>query len=55
MNNDCELKICDFGSSRTFLPELKLLSSRFTDYVTTRWYRAPELLLCWKKYGVEGN
>lgn len=53
VNNDCELKICDFGSSRTFLPELKLISSRYTDYITTRWYRAPELLLSWKKYGVE--
>lgn len=21
-----------------------------TDYVTTRWYRAPELILSWKKY-----
>ena len=22
-----------------------------TDYVATRWYRAPELLLGWKEYG----
>lgn len=21
-----------------------------TDYITTRWYRAPEVLLSWKKY-----
>ncbi len=21
-----------------------------TEYITTRWYRAPELILSWKKY-----
>ena len=33
------LKLCDFGFART------VGSSRLTDYVATRWYRAPELLL----------
>jgi hypothetical protein len=25
-----------------------------TDYVATRWYRAPELLLSWKEYNEAG-
>jgi len=25
-----------------------------TDYVATRWYRAPELLLSWKDYTATG-
>jgi cyclin-dependent kinase-like len=37
-----ELRICDFGFAR-------MLSNKnaggLTDYVATRWYRAPELLL----------
>ncbi|KEG05540.1 putative mitogen-activated protein kinase 3 [Trypanosoma grayi] len=37
----CELKIIDFGLSRTVtVPYYEL-----TDYVITRWYRPPELLL----------
>ncbi|KAG8343755.1 Protein kinase domain [Trypanosoma vivax] len=37
----CELKIIDFGLSRSIaMPQLEL-----TDYVITRWYRPPELLL----------
>jgi mitogen-activated protein kinase 1/3 len=37
----CELRICDLGLSR----ELANLDSDLTDYVVTRWYRPPELLL----------
>lgn len=37
-NSECELKICDFGLARARGP-------RMTDYVVTRWYRPPELLL----------
>ena len=37
------LKICDFGLSREYNPN-DCLQER-TDYVVTRWYRAPELLL----------
>lgn len=38
LNDKCELKICDFGLARQIGPDL-------TEYVVTRWYRAPELLL----------
>ncbi|WRT70234.1 uncharacterized protein IL334_007229 [Kwoniella shivajii] len=54
VNSDCELKICDFGLARGFKPftgeddqngELKL-----TEYVATRWYRAPEIMLSNRRY-----
>eukprot|EP00755_Sulcionema_specki_P028971 Sspe_Gene.91084::Locus_62554_Transcript_1_1_Confidence_1.000_Length_1583::g.91084::m.91084 len=38
---DCDLKIGDLGLAR----EVPEDSSRMTDYVTVRWYRAPEVLL----------
>lgn len=45
---DCELKICDFGLSRTTAKEE---SEFMTEYVVSRWYRAPELLLGSYNYG----
>lgn len=41
VNADCELKICDFGLART----TNCTGEYMTEYVVTRWYRAPELLL----------
>ncbi|XP_017219085.1 mitogen-activated protein kinase 9 isoform X1 [Daucus carota subsp. sativus] len=41
-NADCKLKICDFGLARASFDDAP--SAIFwTDYVATRWYRAPEL------------
>ncbi|WVZ56549.1 hypothetical protein U9M48_007059 [Paspalum notatum var. saurae] len=40
LNANCDLKICDFGLAR---PSSE--SDMMTEYVVTRWYRAPELLL----------
>ncbi|KAK6122344.1 hypothetical protein DH2020_043964 [Rehmannia glutinosa] len=41
-NADCKLKICDFGLARPSFGDAP--SAVFwTDYVATRWYRAPEL------------
>ncbi|XP_057953851.1 mitogen-activated protein kinase 3 [Malania oleifera] len=40
VNANCDLKICDFGLAR---PTSE--SDFMTEYVVTRWYRAPELLL----------
>lgn len=42
------LKICDFGFARTIIKSEK---AKFTDYVSTRWYRAPELLVGDTNYG----
>ncbi|OMJ87558.1 hypothetical protein SteCoe_10737 [Stentor coeruleus] len=50
VNSNCDLKICDFGLARPSVPELRVKSSQMTDYVATRWYRAPEVLLTFKKY-----
>lgn len=43
VNEDCELKILDFGLARHADPEM-------TGYVVTRWYRAPEVILNWMHY-----
>ncbi|RWV98141.1 hypothetical protein GW17_00039033 [Ensete ventricosum] len=40
LNANCDLKICDFGLAR---PTSE--NDIMTEYVVTRWYRAPELLL----------
>jgi hypothetical protein len=37
------------------MPGLKIKAGVLTDYVATRWYRAPELLLSWKEYNEKGN
>ncbi|KAK4786205.1 hypothetical protein SAY86_002894 [Trapa natans] len=41
-NSDCKLKICDFGLARPQYNE-GATPIFWTDYVATRWYRAPEL------------
>ncbi|PWA24872.1 hypothetical protein CCH79_00010086 [Gambusia affinis] len=43
VNQDCELKILDFGLARQADTEM-------TGYVVTRWYRAPEVILNWMHY-----
>jgi cyclin-dependent kinase-like len=40
------LKLCDFGFARTMS-----LGGKYTDYVATRWYRGPELLVGEVEYG----
>ena len=49
VNADCELKICDFGLSRGFesKPD-ENASHHLTEYVATRWYRAPEIMLAFR-------
>ncbi|KAL1832505.1 hypothetical protein ACET3Z_002156 [Daucus carota] len=41
-NADCKLKICDFGLARAALNDTST-AVFWTDYIATRWYRAPEL------------
>eukprot|EP00741_Cyanophora_paradoxa_P010313 tig00020528_g9982.t1 len=41
------LKLCDFGFARTLSGQ----GAKYTDYVATRWYRAPELLVGDQQYG----
>ncbi|XP_038884699.1 cyclin-dependent kinase G-2 isoform X3 [Benincasa hispida] len=46
LNNQGELKICDFGLARQYGSPLK----PYTHLVVTLWYRAPELLLGERQY-----
>ncbi|KAF7657181.1 hypothetical protein LDENG_00030630 [Lucifuga dentata] len=43
------VKLCDFGFARTMASPAE--DGVYTDYVATRWYRAPELLVGDTKYG----
>ncbi|RLN94536.1 hypothetical protein BBJ28_00006614 [Nothophytophthora sp. Chile5] len=43
VNSDCRLKIIDFGLARHATD--RDLAEGLSEYVVTRWYRAPELLL----------
>lgn len=48
INRDCLVKICDFGLARGIdvaTDGAEPLDQALTEYVVTRWYRAPELLL----------
>lgn len=45
------LKLCDFGFSRMLPVDGR--TAELTDYVATRWYRSPELLLGLTHYGYE--
>lgn len=44
LNTTCDLKICDFGLARVADPEHDH-AGFLTEYVATRWYRAPEIML----------
>ncbi|GAB0145584.1 Subtilisin-like proteinase Spm1 [Epichloe bromicola] len=50
VNADCELKICDFGLARGFSVDPQENAGYMTEYVATRWYRAPEIMLSFQSY-----
>ena len=52
VNKDCQIKICDFGLGRGIPEEGEGIENfgNMTEYVTTRWYRAPEVILCPSQY-----
>ncbi|SJK86571.1 Extracellular signal-regulated kinase 2 [Babesia microti strain RI] len=49
LNSDCSIKLADFGLARS-LKTFNDKSPLLTDYVATRWYRAPEILIGSNKY-----
>merc|ERR1711871_1149154 len=53
LNSDCLMKVADFGLARSLKePSVAGEDERaLTDYVATRWYRAPEILLGDVNYG----
>lgn len=55
LNANCDLKICDFGLARSAAHPPPDASggqgqAYMTEYVATRWYRAPEVMLSFKEY-----
>eukprot|EP00039_Didymoeca_costata_P010784 m.146069 g.146069 ORF g.146069 m.146069 type:complete len:508 (+) comp14962_c0_seq12:391-1914(+) len=46
VNSQLSIRICDLGLARTNQQQDGLA----TGYVTTRWYRAPEVMLTWQHY-----
>ena len=50
VNKDCELRIADFGLARG-VDANPSEANTLTEYVVTRWYRAPELLMGNENYG----
>jgi serine/threonine protein kinase len=44
------LKIADFGLARLYNETNDTKIIALTEYVTTRWYRAPEVLVGWNSY-----
>lgn len=55
LNSECQVKLADFGLARSVAQLQKADVSGghnpiLTDYVATRWYRAPEILLGSTRY-----
>jgi len=55
ISSECDVKICDFGLARVAKQKstdsIEALHNReMTEYVATRWYRAPEIMLSWTEY-----
>jgi len=57
VNSNCDLKVCDFGLARGIsathnedLADDKANALQLTEYVVTRWYRAPEIMLACHEY-----
>jgi mitogen-activated protein kinase 1/3 len=50
-NSNCDLKICDFGLARGIHHDGSMGKTMLlTEYVVTRWYRAPEIMLACQEY-----
>ena len=51
LNSECQVKMADFGLARS-VAQLATEEGNpvLTDYVATRWYRAPEILLSSHRY-----
>jgi len=53
LNSECQVKVADFGLARSMTDDPSAENAGnpiLTDYVATRWYRAPEILLGSTKY-----
>ncbi|KAM4689948.1 LOW QUALITY PROTEIN: mitogen-activated protein kinase 15 [Rhinophrynus dorsalis] len=51
LDADCLVKLCDFGLARSLYQiQEDATNPALTEYVATRWYRAPEILLASHRY-----
>ncbi|XP_051729094.1 mitogen-activated protein kinase 15 [Ctenopharyngodon idella] len=51
LDSDCFVKLCDFGLARSLYQiQEDAVNPTLTEYVATRWYRAPEILLGSTRY-----
>ncbi|KAJ6607121.1 kinase-like domain-containing protein [Mycena sp. CBHHK59/15] len=52
INANCELKVADFGLARSVMSSATSgeQAGLMTEYVATRWYRAPKIMLSFKMY-----
>lgn len=51
LNSECQVKLADFGLARSIAQtDPDAANPVLTDYVATRWYRAPEILLGSTRY-----
>ncbi|KAG9333147.1 hypothetical protein JZ751_013405 [Albula glossodonta] len=51
LDRDCQVKLCDFGLARSLQQiDEEVGNPALTEYVATRWYRAPEILLGSPRY-----
>uniref|UniRef100_A0A8C1QWH7 Mitogen-activated protein kinase 15 n=1 Tax=Cyprinus carpio TaxID=7962 RepID=A0A8C1QWH7_CYPCA len=51
LDSDCFVKLCDFGLARSLYQiQEDAVNPALTEYVATRWYRAPEILLGSTRY-----
>ena len=54
IKDDSKIELCDFGFARKMkINEKSNTYEKMTDYMATRWYRAPELILGQGNYGPE--
>lgn len=49
IDSSCYIKLCDFGLCRSISDEMSD-NIELTDYIATRWYRSPEILMGSRKY-----
>ena len=45
INSECQIKVADFGLARLLGQSKKSHPQINTEYIATRWYRAPEIVL----------
>lgn len=54
IDSECRIKLCDFGLSRTTFM-YSLVEPVITEFIATRWYRAPEVMLGRKLYSYKSD